>query len=531
LVFRAVLHKIQNQNIMKKQTYLFTSESVSAGHPDKVADQISDAVLDAYLLVDPHAKVACETLICNDKVIIAGEITASVKFDEIAIAKHVLDKIGYNQDGVGFNWKTASFENYINVQSPEIAQSVSDGGAGDQGIMFGYACNETPELLPLPISLANKIVKKLHVLRDTKAIKWLRPDAKSQVTVKYENGKPISIEKIVVSTQHTEGVLQQTIREVVIRDVVEPILREWDANASPEYLINPSGSFTIGGPKGDTGLTGRKIIVDTYGGSAPHGGGAFSGKDPSKVDRSASYAARYIAKHLVAAGIVDRCTVQLSYAIGVAEPTSIYVDGSGTEVVDLNLIQAIVPQLFPVKPNDIIKAFKLKRPIYLQTASYGHFSNEEYPWEIIDETKISGLKGMCGICEGPNHDLPERAQINDKSKACFFNFMEDPEYGHLKFKWLHDLIENNYLPFHTPEGLVQKVRYEEFLKDERTERIPIFLGSQFGLFPAGYKYLLPLNDGALHAIISKSMLSGTVGSLKLNRWNAETESFETLKTW
>lgn len=382
---------------MKKHSYHFTSESVSAGHPDKVADQISDAILDAYLLVDPNAKVACETLICNNQLVIAGEITSSIKFDEIAIAKHVLEKIGYNDISVGFDWKTATYNNHIHAQSPEIAHSVSDGGAGDQGIMFGYACNETPELMPLPISLAHKIVKSLHVLRDNGEIAWLRPDAKSQVTAKYENGKPVSIEKIVVSTQHSENVDQHTIRKTIIQKVLEPILKDLDINASPIYLINPSGSFTIGGPFGDTGLTGRKIIVDSYGGSAPHGGGAFSGKDPSKVDRSANYAARYIAKHLVAAGLVDRCTVQLSYAIGVAEPTSIFIDTAGTEAVDLDLLHEIVPQIFPVKPNDIIQELKLKQPIYASTASYGHFGNENYPWEVIDSDKITALRNYCGI--------------------------------------------------------------------------------------------------------------------------------------
>ncbi len=384
---------------MKKHSYQFTSESVSAGHPDKVADQISDAILDAYLEQDPNAKVACECLITTNLLVIAGEITSLAKVDVIAVAQQVLDSIGYNNNEVGFNWHEAKIQNVLHTQSPEINQSVLDGGAGDQGIMFGYACNETADYFPLAISLSHQIVRKLHDLRNENALPWLRPDAKSQVTVTYENGKPISVDKVVVSTQHSEDIDQLSLKKAVITHVLEPVLGHWLEVKEPEYLINPSGSFTIGGPHGDTGLTGRKIVVDTYGGSCAHGGGAFSGKDPSKVDRSAAYAARYIAKHLVAAKLVERCTVQLSYAIGVAEPTSIYIDTAGTEVVDLEIMHRVVAQIFPTKPNDIINAFKLKRPIYRRTAAYGHFGNKIYPWEIIDPLKILALEVLCGLNE------------------------------------------------------------------------------------------------------------------------------------
>ena len=391
---------------MTKNTYFFTSESVSAGHPDKIADQISDAVLDAYLHLDPHSKVACEAMICNNHLILGGEITSTAKFDEIAIAKHVLDTLGYNTDGVGFNWKTANYTNLIHTQSPEIAHSVADGGAGDQGIMFGYACDETPDLLPLPIFLSHQIVKRLHTLRND-GVEWLRPDAKSQVTVKYEKGIPVTIDKVVESTQRSEDISQQEIREFVIQEVVKPILKDWIKDVEPKYLINPSGSFTIGGPYGDTGLTGRKIIVDTYGGSAPHGGGAFSGKDPSKVDRSASYAARYIAKHLVVSGWASRCTVQLSYAIGVAEPTSIFVDTHGTEKASVEFISEIVAAIFPIKPKEIIKKLRLKSPIYQKTAAYGHFGNAEFPWEILDNDILENLKIYKMKSECPEIDLDE----------------------------------------------------------------------------------------------------------------------------
>ena len=374
--------------------FQFTSESVSAGHPDKVADQISDAVLDAYLAIDPFSKVACECLITTNLLIIAGEVTSNAKIDPIEIAKGVLKGIGYDNDAVGFNYNKAIIQNVMHTQSNEIFKSVVDGGAGDQGIMFGHACRDTIELMPLAIMLSHQIVKKLHDLRKDETLPWLRPDAKSQVTLTYENGVPVSVDKVVVSTQHDESISQADIRTAVIEKVLEPILGEWLKVKEPEYLINPSGSFTIGGPHGDTGLTGRKIVVDTYGGSCPHGGGAFSGKDPSKVDRSAAYAARYIAKHLVASGLMDRCTVQLSYAIGVSEPTSIHIESYGTHRCDLSKIVELIYDLFPVKPNQIIDAFQLRNPIYAQTAAYGHFGNEHFPWEKLDDSILIKLKAL-----------------------------------------------------------------------------------------------------------------------------------------
>jgi S-adenosylmethionine synthetase len=379
---------------MKKHIHQFTSESVSAGHPDKIADQISDAILDAYLAQDPQSKVAIECLITTQKLLIAGEVTSSAKVNAVNIAEKVLDQIGYNDLKVGFDWKTAVIEQVIHQQSPQIYQSVLHGGAGDQGIMFGHACSETPEFMPLAISLSHQIVRKLHELRTSGALPWLRPDAKSQVTISYEGDKPISVDTVVVSAQHDESVTQAEIRRAIIELVLEPLLEPWLQVKQPEYLINPSGIFVLGGPHSDTGLTGRKIVVDTYGGSCPHGGGAFSGKDPSKVDRSAAYAARYIAKHLVASGLLSKCTVQLSYAIGVSEPTSVHIDSFGTHQVDLRLIEQCVRDVFPVTPNSIIEELGLKRPIYFPTASYGHFGNENFPWEQLDSKRIQKLKQL-----------------------------------------------------------------------------------------------------------------------------------------
>ena len=379
---------------MKKHIHQFTSESVSAGHPDKIADQISDAILDAYLAQDPQSKVAIECLITTQKLLIAGEVTSSAKVNAVNIAEKVLDQIGYNDLKVGFDWKTAAIEQVIHQQSPQIYQSVLHGGAGDQGIMFGHACSETPEFMPLAISLSHQIVRKLHELRTSGALPWLRPDAKSQVTISYEADKPISVDTVVVSAQHDESVTQAEIRRAIIELVLEPLLEPWLQVKQPEYLINPSGIFVLGGPHSDTGLTGRKIVVDTYGGSCPHGGGAFSGKDPSKVDRSAAYAARYIAKHLVASGLLSKCTVQLSYAIGVSEPTSVHIDSFGTHQVDLRLIEQCVRDVFPVTPNSIIEELGLKRPIFFPTASYGHFGNENFPWEQLDSKRIQKLKQL-----------------------------------------------------------------------------------------------------------------------------------------
>ena len=379
---------------MKKHIHQFTSESVSAGHPDKIADQISDAILDAYLAQDPQSKVAIECLITTQKLLIAGEVTSSAKVNAVNIAEKVLDQIGYNDLKVGFDWKTAAIEQVIHQQSPQIYQSVVHGGAGDQGIMFGHACSETPDFMPLAISLSHHIVRKLHELRTSGALPWLRPDAKSQVTISYEGDKPISVDTVVVSAQHDESVTQAEIRRAIIELVLEPLLEPWLQVKQPEYLINPSGIFVLGGPHSDTGLTGRKIVVDTYGGSCPHGGGAFSGKDPSKVDRSAAYAARYIAKHLVASGLLSKCTVQLSYAIGVSEPTSVHIDSFGTHQVDLRLIEQCVRDVFPLTPNSIIEELGLKRPIYFPTASYGHFGNENFPWEQLDSKRIQKLKQL-----------------------------------------------------------------------------------------------------------------------------------------
>ena len=363
--------------------YHFTSESVSEGHPDKVADQISDAILDAYLKQDPNSKVACECLITTGQLIIAGEITSTASVDAVSIAKEVIRDIGYTNSDYGFDCNTAAYINLLHQQSPEINNSVIDGGAGDQGLMFGYATNETKELMPLPIILAHKIMERQSELRKNGTLDWLLPDAKSQVTVRYENEVPVAIETVVVSTQHKANVTQETIRREVINQIILPVINEYIKDSKPEFLINPSGSFTIGGPHGDTGLTGRKIIVDTYGGSCPHGGGAFSGKDPSKVDRSAAYAARYVAKHIVASGLADRCTVQLSYAIGVAEPTSIYVNTHGTGKIDDETIIAKIRKVFDLTPNGITKTLNLRQPIYLKTASYGHFGRNGFPWEEL----------------------------------------------------------------------------------------------------------------------------------------------------
>lgn len=374
-------------------SYIFTSESVSEGHPDKVADQISDAILDAYLEQDPDAKVACEVLITAGLCVIAGEITSHASVDAVAIARDVLERIGYDHDAVGFNLHKAEFRNALHRQSPEINASVADGGAGDQGLMFGYACNETKELLPLPIALSHRIIDRLQTLRHSGSLTWLRPDAKAQVSVVYDGPcKPVAVDTIVISTQHTPDILQHEIREALLREVVQPILAEYNIQHTGKLLVNPSGSFIIGGPHGDTGLTGRKIIVDTYGGCCPHGGGAFSGKDPSKVDRSAAYAARFIAKHLLEAAQLHECTVQLSYAIGVAEPTSIYVDcGKDNRFTQERLVQAVRTH-FDLTPNGIIRTLDLKQPIYSRTVSGGHFGKKDLPWEIIDPALVKSIQ-------------------------------------------------------------------------------------------------------------------------------------------
>jgi S-adenosylmethionine synthetase len=371
---------------------LFTSESVSEGHPDKLADQVSDAVLDAYLAQDPDAKVACECLVTTGQLILAGEITSSAHVDGVAVARGVVRDIGYDDASIGFDHANAHYLNLLHEQSREINHSVSDGGAGDQGLMFGFACRESPTLMPLPIHISHRLMEAQSRLRKEGAIDWLLPDAKSQVTVLYVDGQPKEVTKVVLSTQHRPGVGNGEIRRRVVAEVIEPVLEECLPGSRPDYLINPSGSFTIGGPHGDTGLTGRKIIVDTYGGSCPHGGGAFSGKDPSKVDRSAAYMARYVARHLVEAGLAERATVQLSYAIGVAEPTSVYVNTDGTgRLSDEALVERVVA-LFDLTPSGIIRTLGLKRPIYRRTAAYGHFGRPGFPWEQTDQALLESLR-------------------------------------------------------------------------------------------------------------------------------------------
>jgi S-adenosylmethionine synthetase len=375
---------------------LFTSESVSEGHPDKMADQISDAVLDAIIKDDANARVAVETLVKTGMVVIAGEVTTSTYVDLEEVVRDVVNDIGYTSSDVGFDGASCAVLNAIGKQSHDIAMGVDEGenkemGAGDQGLMFGYASNETPVLMPAPIYYAHRLVEKQAELRKAGTLSWLRPDAKSQVTLRYdENGKPSAIDAIVLSTQHDPDVSQADIHEAVREHIIKPVLpAEW-LHDSTRYHINPTGQFIIGGPVGDCGLTGRKIIVDTYGGMARHGGGAFSGKDPSKVDRSAAYAARYVAKNIVAAGLAERCEIQVSYAIGVAEPTSISLNSFGTGIVPDSRIIELVREHFDLTPQGIITMLDLKRPIYRQTASYGHFGREEhnFPWEATDKASL-----------------------------------------------------------------------------------------------------------------------------------------------
>ena len=377
-------------------SYIFTSESVSAGHPDKVCDQISDAILDAYLLADPESRVACETMIKNNLVFVAGEITSIAKPDIEKIVRKTILEIGYNDDSLGFNGSNCEIKNLLSQQSPDIAQGVNEGegesheqGAGDQGLMFGYACNETDSLMPLPIDLAHRLVKKQTELMRSNELSWLRPDAKSQVSVIYKNdGKTIKgLSAIVLSTQHSESISQEEIKDLVMKKIISPIVpREWMLESTKIY-INPTGKFVIGGPVGDCGLTGRKIIVDTYGGMARHGGGAFSGKDPSKVDRSAAYAARYVAKNIVAAGLADYCEIQVSYAIGVAEPTSININTFDSEKISKEKLYELVDKHFDLRPKSIIEMLNLKNIRYLPTAAFGHFgrSDGDFSWEKTDK--------------------------------------------------------------------------------------------------------------------------------------------------
>ena len=375
-----------------KLRHIFTSESVTEGHPDKMADQISDAVLDAVLTADPTGRVACEVLITTGIAIISGEITTTTYVDVPRLAREVINEIGYNDATFGFDCKTCGILNTIQSQSPDIAMGVDTGGAGDQGLMFGYACNETPELMPLPIMLAHKLVRKLSDLRKDGTIDFLRPDGKSQVSVEYVDGKPTRIDAVVVSIQHHDTVSTETLREKVRKLVIDAVIPQDMVDSETKYHINPTGRFVIGGPHGDTGLTGRKIIVDTYGGMGRHGGGAFSGKDPTKVDRSACYMARYVAKNIVASGLADRCEVQLAYAIGVAEPVSVMVDTFGTGKVSEERLVELVRKNFSLTPKGMIDHLRLRRPIYRKTAAFGHFGRTEdtFTWEATD--KAAALK-------------------------------------------------------------------------------------------------------------------------------------------
>ncbi len=383
-------------------SHLFTSESVSEGHPDKVADQISDAVLDAIFEQDPLARVACETLVNTGMVILSGEITTSAWVDMQNVVRKTVKEIGYNSSEMGFDWESCAVITSIDKQSADIAQGVDEfddheQGAGDQGLMFGYASNETDVLMPAPIHYAHKLVKRQAEVRKNGTLPWLRPDAKSQVTFRYEDHRPVGIEAVVLSTQHNPDITTEALREAVMDEIIKPILPpEW-LNSETQYHINPTGRFVVGGPVGDCGLTGRKIIVDTYGGMARHGGGAFSGKDPSKVDRSAAYAGRYVAKNIVAAGLADRCEIQVSYAIGVAEPTSISVETFGTGKISNNRIVALVREHFDLRPKGLIAMLNLLRPIYRATAAYGHFGREEpnFTWEKTD--KAEALRAAAGI--------------------------------------------------------------------------------------------------------------------------------------
>jgi S-adenosylmethionine synthetase len=388
-------------------SYLFTSESVTTGHPDKVADRISDAVLDAMLAQDPLSRVACETLVKCDTVVIAGEITSNAVVNIAQVARDTIRKIGYDDPQLGFHYDNCGVLVAVSRQSPDISQGVTEGqglhkemGAGDQGLMFGYACRETPELMPMPIQLAHKLTTRLEKMRQTKKLPWLRPDGKSQVTVEYENGKPKRIHTVLVSTQHAPDIKHRDLRNQIIEHVMLPVLPAKYIDKATKFHVNPTGRFELGGPKADCGLTGRKIIVDTYGGRGRHGGGAFSGKDPSKVDRSASYMCRYVAKNIVAAGLADGCEVQVSYAIGMAEPISVFVNTEGTAKVSETKLSQIVAELFPLTPKGMIEHLNLRRPIFEDTASGGHFGRNlpNFTWEKTD--RVEALQKAAGFKPG-----------------------------------------------------------------------------------------------------------------------------------
>ncbi len=382
-----------------RQRHIFTSESVTEGHPDKIADQISDAVLDAVLEQDPNGRVACETLVTTGICMVAGEITTKCYVDVPRIARQTIEHVGYTDAAYGFDSKTCGVLNLIQGQSPDIAMGVDPGGAGDQGMMFGYACDETPELMPLPIMMAHKLVKQLSDVRRAGTLNFLRPDGKSQVSVEYINNKPVRIDAVVISTQHSDSVSIETLRAEVRKHIIDAVIPADMVDSGTKYHINPTGRFVVGGPHGDTGLTGRKIIVDTYGGMGRHGGGAFSGKDPTKVDRSACYMARYIAKNIVAAGLATRCEVQLAYAIGVAEPVSVLVNTFGTGTIEESRITDLVRATFKLTPGAIIKHLNLRRPIYRQTAAFGHFgrSGTGFTWEATD--KAAELRSGAPVAE------------------------------------------------------------------------------------------------------------------------------------
>ena len=377
--------------------YLFTSESVTEGHPDKIADQISDAVLDAALAEDPTARVACETLVTTGLVVVAGEITTDARIDYTKVARDTIRDIGYTRAKFGFDSETCSVLSALDRQSPDIAMGVDTGGAGDQGLMFGFACNETPELMPLPIQLAHLLARRLSEVRKSGALPYLRPDGKSQVTVEYRDGRPFRVDAVVISSQHDPNVTNEQLRSEIEEQVIKHTVSGELLDENTKFHINPTGRFVTGGPQGDCGLTGRKIIVDTYGGYAPHGGGAFSGKDPTKVDRSAAYMARYVAKNIVASGLADRCLVQLAYAIGVADPVSILVDTAGTGRIDERALATLVREHFSLTPRGIIDELNLRRPIYQATAAYGHFGRDEegFSWEKTE--KAESLRAAAGV--------------------------------------------------------------------------------------------------------------------------------------
>ncbi|WP_409409792.1 methionine adenosyltransferase [Acidithiobacillus ferriphilus] len=386
------------------KSHLFTSESVSEGHPDKVADQISDAILDAILAQDPRGRVAAETLITTGLIVLAGEITTTAVVDYADVARQTVRRIGYNSSDMGFDWASCAVVQTLDKQSPDIAQGVDEGagldldqGAGDQGLMFGFACDETDVLMPTPIYFAHRLTERQAMVRKDGRLSWLRPDAKSQVTVRYEDGRPVAIDTVVLSTQHSPDISHADLVDAVREEIIKPVLPPEMIHKDTKYLINPTGRFVIGGPVGDCGLTGRKIIVDTYGGQGSHGGGAFSGKDPSKVDRSSSYAGRYVAKNIVAAGLARRCEVQVAYAIGVSQPVSLMVDTFGTGVIDDDRIAALVREHFDLRPKGIIQMLDLLRPIYAKTAAYGHFGREEpeFTWERTD--KAAALRDAAGL--------------------------------------------------------------------------------------------------------------------------------------